>query len=214
VDLYFGDPLSALAVGRLVGLTPRLGCSQQKTYTVVFARKNGGIAELENLRGKVVGFDTPVSTFGYLLPKFVLSAKGAQFQQRDTASASVDAGTVGYVFSGDDENTVVWVLRGKVAAGAVRSDRYERLAADRSDLLREVYRSESLPAELVAVRSTLPATGTTKLLKALQQMDQDPPGRALMEKLTGSTGCEPLTAEAMGPLENIEPFLRSEFGLP
>jgi phosphonate transport system substrate-binding protein len=214
VDLYFGDPLSALAVGRLVALGTQLACSPQTTQSVLFVRKTGGLAGLEDLRGKIVAFDTPVSAFGYLLAKSALSTKGARLQRRDAASDSVDAGMVGYVFSGDDENTAVWVLRGKVAAGAMRSDRYERLAADRSDSLKEIFRSESLPAEVAVVRSTLPAAGATKLLKVLQEIDGDPAGREVMQTLTGTAGCALLTAEAVGPLENIEPFLRSELGLP
>jgi phosphonate transport system substrate-binding protein len=214
VDVYFGDPLSAAAVEHLVPLGTQLACSPQTTQSVLFVRKNGGAAELELLRGKIVAFETPVSGFGYLLAKFALSTKGARLQRRDAASDPVDTGMVGYVFSGDDENTAVWVLRGKAPAGAMRSDRYEKLAANRSDALREIYRSESLPAEVAAVRSTLPASGATRLLSALQESDGDPAGRELMRTLTGSTACEPLPAEAVSILKSIEPFLVTELGLP
>jgi phosphonate transport system substrate-binding protein len=214
VDLYFGDPLPLMAVSEVANVRPQLCCSPPETHSVFFARKNAGVAGLEDLGGKMVAFDSPLSTFGYLLPKLVLSSKGGRLLRRDAPSTSVDADTIGYVFSGDDENTVLWVLRGKVAAGAVRSDRYEKLVRSRSDAVDVVYRSIPLPAEVAAVRATLPSVVATKLQKLLQDIQRDSEGRELMQRVGGSPGCEPLTGEASINMENALPFLRNEFGLP
>jgi len=214
VDLYFGSPLPAMAVKELAGIHLRLRCSGQDTHTVVFVLKDSGIADLEDLGGRMVAFESPVSTFGYLLPKLVLSAKGARLQRRDAASSYVAEGTVGYVFSEGDENTLTWVLRGKVAAGAARSDRYEELTRGRSEDVAVIYQSVPLAAEVVAVRSTLPSALTANLLDSLQNTLQDAEGRDVLQKLTGLASCEPLGEETLSPLENVQPFLRNEFGLP
>jgi phosphonate transport system substrate-binding protein len=214
VDLYVGDPLPAVAVTRLARISLALECSGRETQALVFAVKNGGVVGLEDLVGKVIAFDSPVSTFGYLLPKLVLASKGASLRRCDSASEAVVGERVGYVFSGDDENTIAWVLRGKVAAGAMRSDLFARRADGLSDRLGVVYRSVSLPAEVVALRATLPSTVASRLVTLITEMDGDEDGRKVLEGLTDGAACEPLTQKTLSALENVQPFLRAEFGLP
>ncbi len=88
------------------------------TYrSVIFTRADSGVNSIEDLRGKVIAFGESFSTSSYLMPKAALASSGLKLVNYEDPAASVPADEVGYVFSNDAENTMIWVLKGKVTAG-------------------------------------------------------------------------------------------------
>src|SRR5262245_6828975 len=126
VDLYLDSPFPTLAVSHLSGsrlLLRRWKEGIAEYHTIIFARQDSDIHRLEDLQGQMIAFEKPFSTSGYFLPKLALLQAGLRVvPKREVAPVRPDE--VGYVLSRHDENTMVWVLRGKVLAGAIDSHRF------------------------------------------------------------------------------------------
>ncbi|MHB0951317.1 MAG: phosphonate ABC transporter substrate-binding protein [Allorhizobium sp.] len=77
-------------------------------YSIMVARKDSGIAKLQDMKGKKLGFADPDSTSGYLVPTVTLpEAVGAPIKEF--------FGETG--FGGGHENLVLEVLKGTFVAG-------------------------------------------------------------------------------------------------
>jgi phosphonate transport system substrate-binding protein len=84
-------------------------------YSIGFARKDSGIASLEDMKGKVFAFGDPNSTSGYLIPSIEIPRE---------IDASMESGDYfGEVkFVGGHEQTIVAVANGDVDAGVTWAD--------------------------------------------------------------------------------------------
>jgi phosphonate transport system substrate-binding protein len=130
-------------------------------YSVAFARKDSGLATLEDAKGKVFAFADPNSTSGYLVPAAEMTASFGPLEQY---FAEVK-------FSGGHEQTIVGVANGDFAAGVSWADglgNWEdgynsgafRKAADAglvdmNDLV-EIWKSKLIPEGPMVVRAALP----------------------------------------------------------
>jgi len=158
VDIYIDSPFPVVRVGELCGATPilRRWKNGQETYRgVVFARRGSGIASVEDLKGRVIAFDEEFSTAGYVLPISMLLQLGLTLTKADDASRKIPSDEVGYVFSSDDENTFLWVSRGKVAAGATSNVAFEQLTRDRPREFLIVAETGPVPRHVVCHRAGL-----------------------------------------------------------
>src|SRR6185503_10062521 len=79
VDLYMESPYPTYLINRLGAaklLLRRWKGGIAEYRSLIFTRKENGIARLEDLRGKIIAFEDPGSTSGYFLPKLLLLKKG------------------------------------------------------------------------------------------------------------------------------------------
>ena len=84
-------------------------------YSVGFARKDAGIASLDDMKGKVFGFGDPNSTSGFLIPSIEIPEA--------TGSTMTSGDYFGEVkFTGGHEQTIVAVNNGDVDAGVTWAD--------------------------------------------------------------------------------------------
>ncbi|OGL58654.1 MAG: putative selenate ABC transporter substrate-binding protein [Candidatus Tectomicrobia bacterium RIFCSPLOWO2_02_FULL_70_19] len=83
------------------------------------ARVGSGIKSLKDLKGKTVAFGSVSSTSGHLMPRFFLLQAGVN-PERDFAKFS---------FTGAHDATVKWVEEGKVDAGALNEQVWEKMVA-------------------------------------------------------------------------------------
>jgi len=216
VDLYIDSPFPALAVSRLSGskfLLRRWKKGIAEYHSVIFVRKESGVNQIENLRGKMIAFEEPFSSSGYFLPKLFLAQKGLKLAHKKDASEPTASGEVGYVFSNDDENTMVWVLRGKVAAGAMDNQNYEKEA--RGDLkdLKVIEKTFSLPRHIVSHRADLPAKLVARIKEILLRMDQSETGKKALHDFERTTKFDELSDASMEPLLKARKFIDAELGL-
>lgn len=144
-------------------------------YSIGFARKDAGIATIEDAKGKSFAFAEPNSTSGYLVPAAEMTAK---FGPLDAYFSEVK-------MSGGHEQTIVGVNNGDFAAGVSWADgvgNWEdgyasgafRKAADAGlvdmNNLVEIWRSALIPEGPMVVRAALPADVKDKVTQITADM--------------------------------------------
>lgn len=215
VDLYIDSPFPSVAVSRLSGsrfFLRRWKKGIAEYHTVIFARSDSGIQRLDDLNGKMIIFEEAFSTSGYFLPKLVLTQAGFKLVPKSAPSESVGPREVGYVFSQDDENTMVWVLRGQRLVGAMDNQNYTKEARAHLDKLQVIHRTYPLPRHVVSYRADLPAALVARLKDVLLTMDQSEDGKKALHEFERTTKFDELSEQALAPLLAAHKFIDAEFG--
>ncbi|MFQ5780018.1 MAG: phosphate/phosphite/phosphonate ABC transporter substrate-binding protein [Nitrospiria bacterium] len=216
VDLFIDSPFPSLAVSGLSRskfLLRRWKKGQREYHTVIFVRKDSGISRLDQLKGRMIAFEVPFSTSGYFLPKIVLIQKGFKLELKREASEPVAPDEVGYVFSRDDENTIVWVLRGKVSAGALDNRNYLKDAKGSLNHLKIIHETYSIPRHIVSYRADLPPKLVARIKEILLGMDQSEEGRKALKAFERTTKFDEIPEQSLAPLLRSQDFIDKEFGL-
>ena len=91
-------------------------------YSVIFTRRNSGLKRLEDLKGKIIVFEDPGSTSGYLMPKLFLQRHGLKLTEKARVDPNSAATDVGYIFADSQDRLVEAVLTQQSAAGAFSND--------------------------------------------------------------------------------------------
>ena len=183
IDVYIDSPFPVGFVWKRtdVDLLLRRWKRGSETYrSVVFVRADSGVKSVADLAGKMIAFGEPFSTSGFLMPKAALASTGLRLDNYEDAAASIPPDRAGYVFSNDAENTLFWVLKGKVDAGAVNEDYYQGLAGSRISELQIILTTGAVPRNLVCVRRNLDPRITDSLRALLLGMDDDEEGREVL----------------------------------
>ncbi|PKB65021.1 MAG: hypothetical protein BZY80_01380 [SAR202 cluster bacterium Io17-Chloro-G2] len=136
VNLFFDNPFSAylvsdLADGKAIVLRVKQGPAEKRG--IIFTRSDGGPTSLSGLRGRLIAMEDPTSSVSYLSPMAYLIEAGITMVEKPQPDAPVAANEVGYIFSYDDDNTVQWVLTGKVTAGVVDDSAFEEFLEENPD---------------------------------------------------------------------------------
>jgi phosphonate transport system substrate-binding protein len=186
VDFYMESPYSTYLINRLGTariLLRRWKGGMAEYHSLIFAAKEGAIARLEDLRGKIIAFEDAGSTSGYFLPKLFLLKKGFAVNEKASLQAKVKASEIGYIFANSAKNIVNLVLQKKVAAGAISNDDAAHLDNKTRSSLSILGESESLPHQLVSVRKDLPEPIVARLKEIFLNMDQDEEGQKILRKI-------------------------------
>ena len=153
-------------------------------HSIGFARKDSGIASLEDMQGKVFGFGDPNSTSGYLIPSIEIpEATGSTMESGDYFGE--------VKFTGGHEQTIVAVNNGDVDGGVTWADgqgawedgynsgalrkAVDAGLIDMNDLV-QIWKSKVIPEGPIVLRKALPADVKEKmiaLVDGLHEKDQD-----------------------------------------
>jgi len=190
VDLLIDSPFPAVFVWQHAEVEPilrRWKHGSDVYRSVVFTRADSGIESVDELAGKIIAFGEPFSTSGFLMPKAALASAGLKLVNYEDPAASIPGDRVGYVFSNDAENTMFWVLKQKVVAGAVNADYFEALAGDRISELRILHTTEPVPRNVVCARKSLDQRVVQAIEDLLLEMHLSDQGRASLERFEETT---------------------------
>ena len=170
VDLYCDSVYPATLISDASGAQPilrRWRFGVEEYHSVIFARAESGITALADLPGHMIALDNRFSTSGYLLPVVTLLKEDLTLVGKASTDAPVAEDEVGFIFSYDDENTLQWVLRGRVAAGATDDYHYEiAFPAEARENLVMLAETESVPRQVVVARPDMDPA----LLEAVKQI--------------------------------------------
>ena len=215
-DIYIDSPFPTIAASRVAGsriLLRRWKNGEADYYSVIFTRKDSDIEQLKNLVGKIVCFKDEDSSSGYLLPKILFADKGLKLTYKSNLAESVAAKEIGYVFSRDERNTVEWVLRGKVPAGAIDYQRYLKEARDRLNDLKIVAQSFPVPRHLVSHRADLSPLLVARIKEILLRMDQSADGKNALADFEKTSKFDEVPNESLAPLMKNRRLIEAELGL-
>ena len=183
VDFFIDSPFPAAFMWKHGDVQPILRRWKRGSdvyQSVVFARADSGVDTVADLAGEIIAFGEPFSTSGFLMPKAALSSAGMRLVNYEDPAASIPSDRVGYVFSNDAENTMFWVLKRKVVAGAVNADYFQALAGNRIDELRILHTTESVPRNVICVRNTLDPEVVAAVEAVLLEMHLSEEGRSAL----------------------------------
>ena len=176
-------------------------------HSVVVTRRDSGITAPEQLVGRTVAFEEETSTDGYFLPVSTLRQLGLTVAQVPEPTSVPVAGEVGYVFSGDDENTVFLVLDGRVDAGALSEEDLLENAGSRADELVTVARSIDVPRHGVVARTDLDPALVEALTAVLTGLHETAEGREVLEEFDDTARFDLLLPEELAPVLELRRFL-------
>lgn len=215
VDLYIDSFFPSLAVSRLSGsklLLRRWKMGKSEYQSVIFTRKDSGIARLEDLKGKVIAFEDPFGSASYFFPKMVLLEKGFRLAQKRQGIDPVKSDEVGYIFSHSDSQTIYLVLNGVVAAGATDDQKY--IASSKNlDTLKIVHETGTFPRQIVSYRADLPAKLVTRVKEVLLNMHQTDEGRQVLQAFETTTKFEEIPVRDLDLLPGLRKHVDAELKL-
>jgi phosphonate transport system substrate-binding protein len=218
VDLFIDSPFPAAFVWQHADVEPilrRWKWGSDVYRSVVFTRADSGVESINDLTGKIIAFGEPFSTSGFLMPKAALASVGLRLVNYEDPAASIPGDRVGYVFSNDAENTMFWVLKKKVVAGAVNADYFEALAGERISELHILHTTEAVPRNVVSVRKNLDPKVVQAIETLLLEMHLSDEGRASLERFEGTTKFDRFPGGAEQDLARIMtllPHVREDLG--
>ena len=190
VDLYFDSPLVAAHVARNAGAEPflrRWKRGEASYHSLIIVPTDSGIQTLDDLVGQRIGFQEPDSTSGFLLPVDMLLEAGLQVAELGDRSEQPGADEVGYVFTDDDKNTLLWLARGWIAAGATDPRRWVQLNEARPGAFRVIATSIEVPRQVVIRRDGLDPELAARISQVFQEMAEVDGAAEILEQFHKTT---------------------------
>ena len=94
---------------------------------MIFTKRDGSIKQLADLRGKMMIFEDPGSTSGYLMPKLFMSRNGFKLVEKKSYDPNAAPTDIQYSFGYLRSKLIEAVLTQEAAAGAISDDDYDGL---------------------------------------------------------------------------------------
>ncbi len=199
-DMGFMGPLQYLLAHQEAGAVAIVGevYNGQPTYVSrIFVRKDSGIRNLQDLRGKTVAFVDPLSSSGYLYPLETFRRAGLIAQREDAEQFFRKI-----YFAGGDEQALRAVLNKFVDAAGIGQYSFNLLRGDERDQVVAIAESPKIPSHCVVVRKGLDASTVSALQEALLALNGGT-NRALLKHLYNVDGYVKVTHETFAETEKI-----------
>lgn len=187
IDVFFDSPYPAMVLIDSAGAKPilrRWKGGVAEYYAVLFARKDARIESINDLKGKMLAFEDPGSTSGYMLPKALLVAAGLKMVEKASPDAPVAPDEVGYVFVNpdNDDDMIQWVLSGKTPAGVVNSAVFDNFSGEGKSSLVTLAKTQSAARHLVLLRGDLEPDVVDAIKAIMLKMDSTADGQAVLKQ--------------------------------
>jgi len=182
----------------------------QRYFTVFVARRDSGITTLDDLGGRKIAFQHPMSTSAYLVPAGVLLERELTLTALWSPHDPAPADGVGYAFTGAEANSVAWVYQRLVDVAAFSNLDFQDLVLPIDDYARDLHiigRSPDYPRALELVRDDLPGPVRERLLEVLLEAGTDPAARPALSNFFRTDRFTPVSPEVIGQLEQLGPMV-------
>lgn len=211
VDVYFDSPYPTLAVQEMARSRVILRRWKQGVpsyWSTYIALRDSGIASPEGLLGKVIAFEDPVSTSGFVLPAGTLVQQGFTLTQVDGPGEIIDPFKIGYFFSEHEDNTVELLLRGSVAGAGVSNQDYDKFSEELKERVVAFDRTVAVPRQLVSARRDLSPELTAQIRELLIGLEHEEGSEELLAGLKNTTRFDELPDESTAALEQLGQLIR------
>ncbi|MEW5902864.1 MAG: phosphate/phosphite/phosphonate ABC transporter substrate-binding protein [Pseudomonadota bacterium] len=142
---------------------------------IILVRKDSGIAQVSDLKGKKVAYPSPSALAATLMPQYYLHTHGLNVN-RDIEN----------LYVGSQESVIMSVLRGHVAAGATWPVPWRTFSQEHpaeAAQLEVRWQTEMLPNNGWVVRQDVPLALTESVGRALVDLSDTAGGRATLTRL-------------------------------
>ncbi|HSW97952.1 MAG TPA: PhnD/SsuA/transferrin family substrate-binding protein, partial [Candidatus Saccharimonadales bacterium] len=155
VDIVVDSAFPVYVVDKLAGaqvLLNRWKGGVETYHTAIFVKQNSPIKTLEDLKGKILAFDSNTSTVGYFLPKAELTKQGYTLTQKNKPTDSCKVTEICYTFV--HGSVYEGVANGVVPAGAESELEIDAYFGDKIKNYRIISRTPDILRFLVATRGS------------------------------------------------------------
>jgi phosphonate transport system substrate-binding protein len=167
-------------------------------HSVFIANTAAGINKPEDMRGKSFSFGSKSSTSGHLFPRYFLTTNFNIDADKDFAGAPI--------YSGAHDATVKMVESGKVQAGALNIEVWNRLVAnDKFDKtkVKAIWTTPPFVDYVWTARKDLPPATVQKFADAFLTLDASKPEEKAVLDLQGAKKFVPAKVEDFAVIEQI-----------
>lgn len=143
----------------------------------IFVRKDSGISNVNDMKGKRIVFVDPATTEGYLFPLAYLHQHGVDninsfFNER-------------FYFSGSHASAIFAVLDGRSDIGAAKNTVFQKLVRNDPFISQELFiiaQSQKFPETTLCIKGDLGEEMRERLRSVLLQMDKNSEGRRVLRQ--------------------------------
>jgi len=180
-------------------------------YTVIFARKDGGIRSLTDLKGKKIAFQDRGSTSAYFVPLAMLKRAGFEMTELDSPRNKVPPGHVGFSFAREELNIATWVHQKITDAGAFHNQDWENPEHNPEGMRQDmtiIQKSKPLPRMIEVVRKDLEPDIKTRLKEILLKVHEDPKAKQALKSYSSTTKFDEIEGDAKAEVEEARRMIK------
>src|SRR5690606_13168170 len=157
-------------VARSLLISEREGATRY--HSLFFVRRDSPVQSLQDLAGRSVAFQSPLSTSAYFLPAAQLLENGQSLELLLSPMDKPAADRVGYVFARTELNIATWVHKRMVDAGVLSNLDWinpARLPPTFSQDFRVIARTQDVPRALMLARHGIDPKVESRLREVLME---------------------------------------------
>jgi phosphonate transport system substrate-binding protein len=197
LDMVWYGGLTSVQAARMAKGAKRIIMRKEDTEfkSQFITRRDTGVKDLKDLKGKTFSFGSVSSTSGHLMPRYYLMKAGIN-PEKDFSKFS---------FSGAHDATAAWVEAGRVDAGALNFLVWDKLVANKkvdTDKVVIFYTTPPYVDYVWTVRAGLDNATVEKISKAFLKLDYNNPADKKLLDLHRTKGYIPAKDEQWKSLED------------
>lgn len=162
-------------------------------YGYVFTRKDGGINDIDGLKGKKFAYVDPYTSAGYFFPAYLLRNKGYESDNFFRVSS----------FLGSHKKAILSVLNGEFDAGAAKDSVWKKMAKENPDVekdLRILASEGPFPEQTFIISVAFGLDEVKELQYLFLKMNQSEGGRNSLTRM----GLDRFIVTAKSDFEKVE----------
>ncbi len=213
IDIIIDSAFPIYVVDTLAGaqvLVDRWKGGVEAYHSAIFVKENSPIHTLDDLKGKMLAFDSATATTGYFLPKAELIKQGYTLTQKTKSTDSCSPKEICYVFV--HGNIYESVAKGIIPAGAESEIEIDAYFGETIHNYRIISRTPDILRFLVATRSTMDPNQRNAIKDILLTMHQTQQERIVLDSFAKTTKFTTVatTDTAYGVIKDLTSLVEDE----
>ncbi len=175
-------------------------------HSVFFVRRDSPVQTLEDLAGRSVAFQSPLSTSAYFLPAAQLLENGQSLELLLSPMDKPASDRVGYVFARTELNISTWVHKRMVDAGVLSNLDWmnpARMPPAFSRDFRVIARTPDVPRALMLARRGMAPRVEARLREVLMDAANDPDAGEALRRFMDTVRFVPIDEDERRALERL-----------
>lgn len=213
IDIVVDSAFPVYVVGQLANaqvIADRWKGGVGTYHSAIFVKQTSSIQTINDLKGKILAFDSNTSTVGYFLPKAELIKQGYTLTQKINPTDACSSKEICYIFV--HGNVYASVEKGIIPAGAENEYEINDYFGNKIINYRIINRSPDISRFLVATSSSMDPKLTDTIKNILFTMDQNPQGRQTLHSFADTAKFTPIENNdaAYGEIKSLSNVVEDE----